>query len=978
MPDSSPAAPPMMDGSATDISSTVASSARSTPHPMVPPCYDHNPHPTPIPSNVPVSLPPLPSAPSTITGPITLDPFTIPSGTLNPRSCVTCRRRKVRCDKHMPCGNCRKAQIQCVFPAPGRAPRRPRARDPNAPPKHTSEREMELMKRLRKLEGIVEDLSGQIEFETYKHSAANSESPEAVSDMVHDIERRKMAASSPGESPSLANAPPGHHLRSRTSTGSSMTSTLANVKGYHVGDVNKDFGKLVLNKKGRVGYVSNAFWSKITDEIEALRSETEQLEDDSSDSSDDENSPVTADQHADDHTDHHGFIFGYSSSNVDLRRLHPLPSQMLFYWQVYMENVDPIVKLLHVPTMTKIIKDLRSDMSTITPGVEALMFAIYLAAIISLEAEEVMTNFGAEKTQLISRYRFATEQALARANCLTSSDLVVLQAFVLFLILVRRFDAKFSTMLTGLVVKIAQSLGLHRDGTHFDSLSVYEIEMRRRLWWAICVLDLRSAEDQGCELTVVEQSFDTRFPLHVNDEDITHDMTEFPPERTGSTDMTFCEIRYEICAFSRSLHSGANDPSGLRPKDSPMAVEEREERLLEMYEYIDKKYLRSCEAKETDLLHWTSALLARLIMSKMSLVIYQPLMPSTGTELPSDVRDRLFMASIEVVEYIRVLTLEPKIRRWRWLFQTYNQWHALAYLLLEVCRRSWSASVERGWVALNAAFRLDDQESSDRPVIWALLRKLMIQAKKHRDIELVRLRANPQAAEELDIEEHNKVPPASFHHLPSSVRSMLARDHWRKLVGTHYNRDQSSNTQTGIYNAIPETRTSAPQQQAIATTEEIKYNDLDLAMSETFFSPEHILPLVYPGDPTQFVNQNVSNGDVLAPPPPGYSKSTVGMGPFNTRGNPTTLSVTIADGLDIGAGVMSNGTNGMTNSLPPNDNPSWMWNTPVPNFTAGFNNGGTMGGEVQDINMDSDEVVNWQNWMDAGIGVTGIGFTGGI
>ncbi|KAJ4146448.1 hypothetical protein NW754_001914 [Fusarium falciforme] len=85
---------------------------------------------------------------------------------LNPRSCVTCRRRKVRCDKQMPCSNCRRAQIPCVFPAPGRAPRQPRPRDPNAPPKNSSQREIELMKRLRKLEGIVEELSGQIEVES--------------------------------------------------------------------------------------------------------------------------------------------------------------------------------------------------------------------------------------------------------------------------------------------------------------------------------------------------------------------------------------------------------------------------------------------------------------------------------------------------------------------------------------------------------------------------------------------------------------------------------------------------------------------------------------------------------------------------------------------------------------------------------------------------------------------------------------------
>jgi hypothetical protein len=62
---------------------------------------------------------------------------------------------------------------------------------------------------------------------------------------------------------------------------------------------------------------------------------------------------------------------------------------MLFYWQIYMENVDPIVKILHAPTVTEIIKGLRADMNSITPGIEALMFSIYLAAITSMESDEV-------------------------------------------------------------------------------------------------------------------------------------------------------------------------------------------------------------------------------------------------------------------------------------------------------------------------------------------------------------------------------------------------------------------------------------------------------------------------------------------------------------------------------------------------------------------------------------------------------------
>lgn len=43
----------------------------------------------------------------------------------HPRSCTTCRHRKVKCDRKQPCAICVRAGIQCVYPpGPGRAPKR--------------------------------------------------------------------------------------------------------------------------------------------------------------------------------------------------------------------------------------------------------------------------------------------------------------------------------------------------------------------------------------------------------------------------------------------------------------------------------------------------------------------------------------------------------------------------------------------------------------------------------------------------------------------------------------------------------------------------------------------------------------------------------------------------------------------------------------------------------------------------------------
>jgi hypothetical protein len=86
---------------------------------------------------------------------------------------------------------------------------------------------------------------------------------------------------------------------------------------------------------------------------------------------------------------HQAFLMGYRSADVDLRPLHPLPSQIPFIWQVYQENVDPLVKILHIPTMNNLIRSVRTNPDILTPSTEALMFSIYYAAIISMGAEEV-------------------------------------------------------------------------------------------------------------------------------------------------------------------------------------------------------------------------------------------------------------------------------------------------------------------------------------------------------------------------------------------------------------------------------------------------------------------------------------------------------------------------------------------------------------------------------------------------------------
>jgi hypothetical protein len=66
-----------------------------------------------------------------------------------------------------------------------------------------------------------------------------------------------------------------------------------------------------------------------------------------------------------------------------------LPSQVLFLWQIYVDNVDPLMKILHVPTMTKVIQQLRGTFDSLDHSMKAVVLAVCFAAIMSLDDKEV-------------------------------------------------------------------------------------------------------------------------------------------------------------------------------------------------------------------------------------------------------------------------------------------------------------------------------------------------------------------------------------------------------------------------------------------------------------------------------------------------------------------------------------------------------------------------------------------------------------
>lgn len=108
--------------------------------------------------------------------------------------------------------------------------------------------------------------------------------------------------------------------------------------------------------------------------------------------------------------------------------------QIFRLWQTFLDNVNPLVKILHTPTVQQLVLEASGSLKSISKAINALMFAIYFSAVNSLSNAECEGILSQPKTVLLAKYYMGTQQALISAGFLKSSDLIVLQAYVLFLV----------------------------------------------------------------------------------------------------------------------------------------------------------------------------------------------------------------------------------------------------------------------------------------------------------------------------------------------------------------------------------------------------------------------------------------------------------------------------------------------------------------------------------------------------------------
>jgi hypothetical protein len=114
---------------------------------------------------------------------------------------------------------------------------------------------------------------------------------------------------------------------------------------------------------------------------------------------------------------------------------------MFRLWQIYLDNVSPLLKVTHTPTLQSRIIDAASDVATISPALEALIFSIYCVSIVSLTEDDCLALFHSPRMDLLASYQNACQQALRKCGAWRSGDTESLTALYLYLVILLSLSA---------------------------------------------------------------------------------------------------------------------------------------------------------------------------------------------------------------------------------------------------------------------------------------------------------------------------------------------------------------------------------------------------------------------------------------------------------------------------------------------------------------------------------------------------------
>lgn len=132
-----------------------------------------------------------------------------------------------------------------------------------------------------------------------------------------------------------------------------------------------------------------------------------------------------------------GFFFGQSAEVQSLESSLPTREAADRLLQQYFHAVHPVARCVHRPTFENDYQGFWEEIYSNyepRPSTQAIMFAAWFSAAVSMDEQVVYRLFGVTKASLIDRLKAATETALGKANFLRTTRVETMQAFVMYMV----------------------------------------------------------------------------------------------------------------------------------------------------------------------------------------------------------------------------------------------------------------------------------------------------------------------------------------------------------------------------------------------------------------------------------------------------------------------------------------------------------------------------------------------------------------
>ena len=239
------------------------------------------------------------------------------------------------------------------------------------------------------------------------------------------------------------------------------------------------------------------------------------------------------------------------TSLVALLPQRPVVDELIGLYLTYIESTH---RIFHVPSFLREVDDFFTVVDN--PKNASATFVVQLLLVLSCAWNLADAGSLQEKSTVPLKCYTAVEWVLHAEKWIENARIkrFEISVFRLYILLVTALNChgmkrSKAWITTGSLVQNAMLSGYHRDPTKYTRISVFNKEMRRRIWMTIVELNLQVSFDRGMPPSVQSSDYDTIPPLNIDDEEIHENSTEAPEDRPLST-ITDCSFQ---TALARSL-----------------------------------------------------------------------------------------------------------------------------------------------------------------------------------------------------------------------------------------------------------------------------------------------------------------------------------------------------------------------------------------------------------------------------------------